>query len=321
MNRREDTDSERPTPPRGDQRLRGMLLAALGILLATALIATVWPRSATKTRTAMTAARSVAPAATTRATTTPATLTGTAATRRAGGRCGFSIGSAAPPAPVGTCTVLEIGDSLGNDIGWGLTRLLPPGAGLNLVQADRSATGLANTDLYDWPARLPALLQQYHPQLVLVCLGGNDEQGMEVNGSAVQFPTQAWKDAYLARVNQVVHEATSSGAFVMWVGMPVMEQASYSGGMAVLDSLYQQGAGGDPAGAFASTWSLFSNPGGSYQSHAYVGGTWSDLRQADGIHLSFTGENVIATYVIRQIASLYHVQLSTADPAVITSWG
>lgn len=296
-----------------------MLLTVLGALLATSFLATVWPRSPAKTRTVV--GTTPAPAATTKATNTPATLTGTAPTRRAAAGCGLSIGSAVPPSPVGRCTVLEIGDSLGNDIGWGLARLLPSGAGLNLVQADRSATGLANTGLYDWPARLPALLQQYHPQLVLVCLGGNDEQGMEVNGSAVQFPTQAWKAAYLARVSRVVHEATSSGAFVMWIGMPVMQQLTYSEGMQVLDALYQQGAGADAAGAFVSTWSLFSNPAGVYQSHAYVGGTWSDLRQADGIHFSFTGENVIATYVIRQIASLYHVQLSTGAPAVITSWG
>ena len=55
---------------------------------------------------------------------------------------------------VGHCTVLEIGDSLGNDLGWGLARELGGERGLTLVQADRSSTGLVTTWFYDWPRHL-----------------------------------------------------------------------------------------------------------------------------------------------------------------------
>ena len=34
------------------------------------------------------------------------------------------------------------------------------------------------------------------------------------------------------------------------------------------------------------------------------------LREADGIHLSYVGENVIATYVTRNIGVVYHVQIT-----------
>jgi hypothetical protein len=222
--------------------------------------------------------------------------------------------------PVGSCTVLEIGDSLGNDLGWGLTRELPSDSGLNLVQVDKSSTGLANVGYYDWPNELEADLGLYHPQLVLICLGGNDEQGMEVDGSAIQFPSNAWSAAYLTRVRQLITEATASGALVMWVGMPVMEDPDYSQGMETLNSLYQQAVRADPNAAFVSTWQLFSNPEGAFQAVADVNGTPEDLRQADGIHYSFTGEDVIATYVIGEIASNFHVQLVPTNPAVITGW-
>ena len=233
------------------------------------------------------------------------------------GGCQLSLSVGAPILPVGSCTVLEIGDSLGSDLGWGLARELPSGSSLKLVQLDKSATGLANAGNYDWPTELETDLGLYHPQLVLICLGGNDEQGMEVAGSAVQFPSLAWRAAYLTRVGQLISEAAASGALVMWVGMPVMEDPDYSYGMEILNSLYQQGVRADPNAAFVTTWQLFSGQG-AYQAVADVNGIPENLREPDGIHYSFTGEDVIATYVIDEIASIFHVQLAPTTPAVIT---
>jgi hypothetical protein len=51
-----------------------------------------------------------------------------------------------------------------------------------------------------------------------------------------------------------------------------------------------------------------------------VNGNPENLREPDGIHYSFTGEDVIATYVIDEIASIFHVQLAPTNPAVITGW-
>jgi hypothetical protein len=142
---------------------------------------------------------------------------------------------------------------------------------------------------------------------------------MEVDGSAVQFPSPAWTAAYLTRVLQLIGEAEASGALVMWVGMPVMEDPVYSQGMETLNSLYQQGVRADPDATFVSTWQLFSELG-AYQAVADVDGVPENLREPDGIHYSFTGEDVIATYVIDEIASIFHVQLAPTNPAVITAW-
>lgn len=239
----------------------------------------------------------------------------------AGGACGLSLGAASPSRPVGRCTVLEIGDSLGNDLGWGLARQVTASSGLDLVQADVSATGLVDTSFYDWPAHLAADLRRYHPQLVIISLGGNDQQGMMVGGSAVQFPSAPWQRAYLARVDGILGEARQAGASVMWVGMPPMSQPGFSSGMQVLDSLYRQAVVSQPSDVFVPVWSLFSDPQGLFQSQALVNGSPATLRQADGIHYSFTGENVLATYVVGQIAAAYHVSLAPSSPAVITGWG
>ncbi|MDA8061498.1 MAG: DUF459 domain-containing protein [Actinomycetota bacterium] len=235
--------------------------------------------------------------------------------------CGLSLDPDAPIVAVGHCRVLEVGDSLGNDLGWGLAREVSPTSGLELVQADVSATGLANRAFYDWPAQLEVDLHRYHPQLVLISLGGDDEQGMLVDGRAVQFPTPAWQRAYIGRVASMLAEAVASGAYVLWVGMPVMEQPEFSAGIALLDSLYLRVVHTFPEAAFVSTWKLFAGPGGRFEQGAEVDGAPASLRQADGVHYSFTGENVLATYVVRQIARIFHVRLAPTDPEVVTGWG
>ncbi len=250
----------------------------------------------------------------------PGAFTGTVTEPQVGGGCGFALSGQVNPAPVGSCTVLEIGDSLGNDLGWGLQREVAPDSGLRLIQLDKSSTGLANSGFYNWPVELASDLRAYHPQLVLISLGGNDEQGLYANGEAVQFPTGAWQAAYTERVRELVGEATASGAYVLWVSMPNMQQPTYGQGMQLLNSIYRQAVTSEPNATFVQTWQLFSNPQGAFQATAMVNGDSVTLRSTDGIHYSYTGENVLATYVLREMALVYHVQLAPTNPQQITSW-
>jgi len=241
--------------------------------------------------------------------------------------CGLALAppasgaKAGVPGAVGHCTVLEIGDSLGADLGYGINRHLPANSGLKMLQYDRPSTGLANSWYFSWPVNLATYLSQYHPQLVIVCLGGNDEQNMTVNGNVVPFGSTAWERDYLGYVREIVTEATKSGAYVVWIGMPIMQPYSYNQGITILNALYQEGVTSEPNATFVPVWSLFSNPEGEFESQASVNGTETNLRSTDGIHFSFTGEDVFATYFLREIARVYHVALAPTNPSVITSWG
>lgn len=219
---------------------------------------------------------------------------------------------------MGHCTVLEIGDSLGNDLGWGLDREVASTTGVTLVQRDRSSTGLVASWYYDWPRHLAALLAQYHPDLTIVCLGGNDQQGMSVNGSSQPFDSPGWRSAYRGRVRTIDQLATRAGSYVLWVGLPIMDPYGYRQGAVVLNSLYRSVAASVPGVAFVDTWTLFANAAGQYRATAPVNGVSVALRSSDGIHFSVAGENVLATYVVRTVADVYHVRLSPRAPATIT---
>lgn len=313
--------------------LRTALLVALAVLVAGSLLVATMRPAPRAIEAPTSTARSTTPSSTTLAPSTtlpPSTATtvhgavsSPTTVAPVGHGCNLALGhtTAAVPRDVGRCTVLEIGDSLGEDLGIGLSQVLAPSSGLNLVMLDKDATGLANSWYYDWPVHLVADLTRYRPQLVIVMLGGNDQQGMVVNGRALAFGTAAWKTAYLSEIHTIIADARSAGAYVLWVGLPIMQSVSYSNGCALIDSLDRQAATEAAGATFIPTWSLFSNPDGQFESTAAVNGIETTLRASDGIHFSPSGWDVLATAVVRTMAPIYHVRLVPASPSVITHWG
>lgn len=227
--------------------------------------------------------------------------------------------NAVPVRVIGHCTVIEIGDSLGNDLGWGLARELASTPALKLVQKDKSASGLVTSWFYNWPEHLKILLAQYHPDLVVVCVGADDEQGLEVNGHTYGFDSPQWRTRYTTLIRQIDTMITGAGSYVLWVGLPVMAPTSYREGVVALNLLYRSVAETVPGVTYLPSWDLFANAQGQYQSAAPVNRVRSVLRAPDGIHLSYVGENVFATFVANQVAAIYHVRLEPSQPASITN--
>ncbi|HUY43648.1 MAG TPA: DUF459 domain-containing protein [Acidimicrobiales bacterium] len=231
--------------------------------------------------------------------------------------CGFAM-APSPTRVVGHCTVLEIGDSLGNDLGWGLSRELAATHSLGLVQEDLSSSGLVTQWFYNWPANLKKFLARYHPDLVVVCLGANDQQSLVVHGHATSFNEPAWRTRYQQLIRQIDTLVVRAHAYVLWVGLPIMAPITYREGTVVLNSLYRSVAQTQPGVTFLPTWSLLASPSGDFQNAASVNDARAVLRATDGIHLSRAGEDVMATYVTTEIAALYHVKVRPALPTHLT---
>jgi lysophospholipase L1-like esterase len=293
---------------------------------------TTTPTTATITTTTNLEPTTIAPTdspTTTTQTSPPAILLSTlpppvinmTAFRPPGAGCRFTTGApipgrsdtttTVPPVSViGRCTVLEIGDSLGNDIGWGLARELGNDHAVRLVQADKSSSGLLTPWFYNWPQKEKVLLAQNKPQLVIITFGANDEQNLKVNGQVLAFGSAPWVVAYTNIVTKIVTAATKTGAYVLWVGMPIMQPNSYRQGMVLINSVFAKVAANVPGMTFLPTWDLFANAQGQFAESARVNNIPSLLREPDGIHFSYVGENVIATFVTRSIGDVFHVQIA-----------
>ena len=140
------------------------------------------------------------------------------------------------PAPLVPTTatplrVLEIGDSLGIDLGYQLQSQLDATGMARTTVASVGDSGLSNVTYLDWPAHLAGLLTTDRPQIVVVFIGANDDQGLTVNGVAAAPGTPGWVEGYAGRVDEVLREATSAGARVVWIGMPPMANPSLDAAM------------------------------------------------------------------------------------------
>ena len=218
---------------------------------------------------------------------------------------------------IGHCTILEIGDSLGNDLGWGMAREFGSTIGHRLEQFDKSSTGLTTPWYWNWPKHEHHYLSQYHPQLVIMTFGANDEQGLKVNGHVFAFASASWVRAYEAIVRRAATMATRTGAYVLWVGMPIMAPNGYRQGMTVINSIDAKVARSVPGMTFLPSWSLFADAQGGFENAAQIGPRRQLLRESDGIHLSFVGEDVWATHVTLELGAIYHVRVLPTTPMVI----
>ena len=209
-------------------------------------------------------------------------------------------------APGGHVTVLEVGDSLGIDLGWGLDWALASNPSVQVVADAKGDSGLVNTAFYNWPAVLQSELETVHPQIVIVFLGANDHQSFYANGVYDGFGSPSWVSQYTSRVDAMMNEATAAGAEVLWVGMPIMQSPSLNDAVKEVDAIYERQAATHPHVTYLSSWNLFTTPSGQFNAGtALVDGSPMTLRTPDGVHLASGGADLLALAVVKEMRQLY----------------
>jgi len=208
-------------------------------------------------------------------------------------------------------TILEIGDSLGEDLGLGLGYTLDTNPLVHVIQASRGDTGLARPDYYNWPAHLEALLNEYHPEVVMILVGGNDAQSFDYNNEVVDFGSSQWHTIYSARVALMMSEVLKAKAKLLWVGLPIMQDPTFAASMQMLNTIYKAEAARHLGIEFFPTWKLFSNAQGQYSAYlTNSSGVTVLARDGDGIHIAPPGGcDIIAIAATRQLEKIWHVHL------------
>jgi lysophospholipase L1-like esterase len=221
-----------------------------------------------------------------------------------------SVPPVAQPTAAHPLVMLDIGDSLGEDLGYGLADEF---GGDPLVTVDQEAqvdTGLADPAYYDWPAGLKDYLNKYHPRVVVMMFGGNDAANFIQNNRFVGFGTALWRTDYGERVAQMMNEATDAGARVFWVGMPPMAPAGLTPAMRQIDAVDQHQAATHPGVTYFSSWKMFANSAGLYT--AYVNGPNGQpilARYTDGIHFTPGGYDLLASAIVSPMQKAWHIHL------------
>jgi len=240
--------------------------------------------------------------------TEPATgvVAGGTSTRRAPIPPGLRRITAAP------LHVLEIGDSLGIDLGDQLRSQLDAAGSALTTVASLGDSGLSNVTDVNWPVHLAGLLTTDRPQVVVVFIGANDDQGLDLDGSAAAPGTLAWVAGYTQRVDDLLREATDAGARVVWVGMPRMANPDLDAAMGREDVIYQRETQAFPEALFVSSNAALAGSSGLYTTTGDdLSGHPVPLRTPDGVHLTPAGAAVLARAVVDAIDTRWHVSFLT----------
>jgi len=209
------------------------------------------------------------------------------------------------PRPV---TIVVFGDSLAQGLWGSLYRQFArqPGvrARVRVVNATRASTGF-NADYYD--AGLDRLLDHGPIDLLVVQTGANDRQrvfGLDGHSKA-SFGTPRWFELYSQRLNYFLARLQQRRIPVLWVGMPVMRDAPFDGGMRLISRMHQEHA--ERHGATFLDIAAFTadDEGAFVEKLLGPGGRQSRIRHQDGVHFWELGYDRVAAHVLSTVRTRF----------------
>jgi hypothetical protein len=173
-----------------------------------------------------------------------------------------------------------------------------------VLSLGRQSTGLSRQDYFNWQAGMREIVEEFRPDLVFILLGSNDAQPqISPDGTAIPVGNVSWIQGYRDQAAHLLSEATSTGARVVWVGIPIVEQRSRWDFYRRVNEIYRDMADRDPLGTYLDTWSLFRANDGGYR--AFVRnerGVLQEMRAPDGIHFTPTGYAYLGRMALRAAA-------------------
>ncbi|HXY44756.1 MAG TPA: DUF459 domain-containing protein [Acidimicrobiales bacterium] len=214
------------------------------------------------------------------------------------------------PSAANPLTIVDIGDSIGEDLGFGLGDLFSGDNSVHLFQEAIEDTGLVQQDYYNWPGHLQLYLDKYHPGAVVVMLGANDDQSMNVNGQVYTPLSGGWVKAYTARVDIIMEESISAGAHVLWVGLPPMGGGNITNAFVKqVNLIYSAQAKLHPGVTYVPSWNVLAGPKGQFVIYLKINGSEVPVRSTDGVHLDPAGWDLLANALLKPMEDAWGINL------------
>ena len=200
--------------------------------------------------------------------------------------------------------------------------------GVSVHRLGKLGTGLGRQDVFDWPKAVADILSTHKPDVVVIQLGGNDAQPITVGGKRVPFGQDAWDAAYSERLAGLIAQIREAGATPVFLGMPVMRDAGFSGRMERMNTVTAKAAA-EGGARYIGTWDLVSDHAGAYQAEVAYDGRRGRMRLQDGVHYSRLGAQYLADRLLDRLErevplvppgeDAVHVRL-VADGGIAHAW-
>ncbi len=197
--------------------------------------------------------------------------------------------------------VMVVGDFMAGALAKGLAEAYRENPNVVVIDATSGSSGLVRDDYYDWPAKLPGLVDEQKPDAILAVIGGNDRQAISADSGAQTLGTDGWRAAYAARVAAFADVLKGTQKPVLWVGLVPVESSAmsrdYSGFNGIVrEQLEAKGL------RFVDVWNGFADDEGKYVAVGPdVRGQSVQLRASDGLNFTKAGQRKLAYFVEQEL--------------------
>ena len=186
-----------------------------------------------------------------------------------------------------------------------LRRALAKEENVTVIRAYRSGTGLGRPDVFNWMEEYPKMRGIKKPHIIICAIGANDAQGFQIDRTVYAFGTPQWNAVYAERVRNFLNLLGQDGARIIWLGMPVMREPSFSKRIMTVSTLTKSVVTEYPQVTWLDPNPFLNDAGTSFTQFRFnQKGQMIRLRGEDGIHLSDDG----AAYLVPSILSWIQAQ-------------
>lgn len=189
--------------------------------------------------------------------------------------------------------VLVVGDFLAGGMGRNWSTPLPVHRQSPSMRANGSS-GLVRTDYYDWFANLPQFITETNPATIVIMMGSNDRQQMQIGDIREKFGTDVWFKEYERRIDELLTIAGRKKVPLLWVGLPAFQSPSLTADLVGFNRLYRSHVE-KYGGEFVDVWDGFVDEAGKFVITGYdMNGQQARLREADGVGMTSAGKRKLA---------------------------
>jgi uncharacterized protein len=193
--------------------------------------------------------------------------------------------------------VAVIGDSVAQDLWFGLAEATPKNAHYVFIQNGKPSTGLTQPSFFDWPSKARELAQE-NWGAVLMLLGLNDNLPIKMENKWIEVGEPGWRAAYASRACDVTRAFTGRRIPLAWIGPPCVRPKSMDRGMLLIHEVLAEQVP-EAGGVFISSRELTAGPDREFLASApNASGKTVQLRRSDGVHFSNDGNRYLAAGVL-----------------------
>jgi uncharacterized protein len=217
-----------------------------------------------------------------------------------------SAGKAETPEVAANFFVATMGDTFALLLANGLEETFADNPEIGVVKKAKESSGLVRDDFYDWAqAAREVAGGTPKPDVAVIMLGSNDRQPLRDGDKSVEPFSPRWRELYTARVDALLATFRDKKIPVVWVGLPVMKNESFSADMAKLNEIYREEVS-KAGGVYVDMWEALADEKGQFSAFGPdINGQIVKLRTADGVHLTEAGALSVAHFVATEIRKLY----------------